>query len=67
MTHYDSFFSQSAGHMRESAIRQTGAVLAQATDMISFAPGYPAEDQFPWQALSEIAAELLTGRDGSVL
>jgi hypothetical protein len=43
MTHYDSFFSQSAGHMRESAIRQTGAVLAQATDMISFAPGYPAE------------------------
>jgi 2-aminoadipate transaminase len=67
MTHYDSFFSQSAGHMRESAIRQTGAVLAQATDMISFAPGYPAEDQFPWQALGEIAAELLTGRDGSVL
>jgi len=66
MTHYDSFFSQSAGHMRESAIRQMGTVLAQSVDMISFAPGYPAEDQFPWQALGEIAADLLGGRDGSV-
>jgi 2-aminoadipate transaminase len=67
MTHYDSFFSRSAGHMRESAIRQMGTVLSQSVDMISFAPGYPAEDQFPWQVLSEIAADLLGGRDGSVL
>lgn len=67
MSHYDSFFSQAAGQMRESAIRQMGTVLAQSVDMISFAPGYPAEDQFPWQALREIAAELLTGRDGAVL
>ena len=44
-----------------------GAVLAQAHDMISFAPGYPAEDVFPWEAFAEIARELLTGNDGSVL
>ncbi|HEX5071111.1 MAG TPA: PLP-dependent aminotransferase family protein [Vicinamibacterales bacterium] len=67
MSHYDSFFSQASGQMRESAIRQMGTVLAGAVDMISFAPGYPAEDQFPWHALGEIAAELLTGRDGAVL
>jgi 2-aminoadipate transaminase len=67
MTNYDPFFSQSAAEMRESAIRQMGTVLAQARDMISFAPGYPAEDQFPWQALSGIAADLLTGADGAVL
>jgi 2-aminoadipate transaminase len=53
--------------MRESAIRKMGTVLAQAGDIISFAPGYPAEDSFPWQAFSEIARELLTGADGSVL
>jgi 2-aminoadipate transaminase len=53
--------------MQESAIRQMGTVLAQAKDMISFAPGYPAEDQFPWQAFREIANDLLTGTDGSVL
>jgi 2-aminoadipate transaminase len=67
MTTYDKFFSRSGDAMRESAIRQMGTVLAQARDMISFAPGYPAEDSFPWQAFSEIARELLTGADGSVL
>jgi DNA-binding transcriptional MocR family regulator len=53
--------------MRESAIRQMGAVLAGAKDMVSFAPGYPAEDVFPWQAFAEIARGLLSGADGSVL
>ena len=67
MTNYDPFFSQAASQMRESAIRQMGTVLAQAKDMISFAPGYPAEDQFPWQLLTEIARDLLDGHDGSVL
>lgn len=67
MTNYDSFLSQAASQMRQSAIRQMGTVLAQARDMISFAPGYPAEDQFPWQLLTEITRELLDGHDGSVL
>jgi 2-aminoadipate transaminase len=67
MMNYESLFSHAAGQMRESAIRQMGTVLAQATDMVSFAPGYPAEDQFPWQALTEIARGLLNGSDGSVL
>ncbi len=67
MTDHQKFFSNAAGYMRESAIRQMGAVLAGAKDMISFAPGYPAEDVFPWQAFGEIARGLLNGSDGSVL
>ena len=67
MTNYEPFFSRAGLQMRESAIRQMGTVLAQAKDMISFAPGYPAEDQFPWTLLAEIARDLLDGRDGSVL
>jgi 2-aminoadipate transaminase len=67
MTDYEKFLSRSGQSMRESAIRKMGTVLAQARDVISFAPGYPAEDSFPWQAFSEIARELLTGTDGSVL
>lgn len=67
MTNYDPFFSLAAGHMRESAIRQMGTVLSRSADLISFAPGYPAEDQFPWGLLAGIARELLDGHDGSVL
>ena len=67
MTNYDQFLSHSATVMKESAIRQMGSVLSQSKDMVSFAPGYPAEDQFPWLDFSEIARELLTGTDGSVL
>ncbi|MGH9374156.1 MAG: PLP-dependent aminotransferase family protein [Vicinamibacterales bacterium] len=44
-----------------------GTILAQKRDVISFAPGYPAPDTFPWQEIQEIARELLTGGDGSVL
>ncbi|HKW03291.1 MAG TPA: PLP-dependent aminotransferase family protein [Vicinamibacterales bacterium] len=66
-TKYEPFFSRAGHAMRESAIRKMGAVLAQAHDMISFAPGYPAEDVFPWEAFAEIARELLSGNDGSVL
>jgi hypothetical protein len=47
MTNYEQFLSHAAGLMKESAIRQMGSVLSQSKDMISFAPGYPAEDQFP--------------------
>src|SRR5439155_16743311 len=61
------FLSRNGSVMRESAIRQMGAVLAQARDIVSFAPGYPAEDAFPWRAFEEIARDALTGGDGSVL
>jgi 2-aminoadipate transaminase len=67
MIDYESFFSRAAGHMQGSAIRRMGTVLAQSREIISFAPGYPAPDTFPWAEFSEIARELLTGRDGSVL
>ena len=67
MINYDDFFSRSADAMRESAIRRMGTVLAGAQNIISFAPGYPAPDTFPWQKFSEITRELLAGSDGSVL
>ena len=67
MTNYDQFLSHSASVMKESAIRQMGSVLSQSKDMVSFAPGYPAEDQFPWLDFTEIAKDLLNGSDGSVL
>ena len=67
MTNYDTFFSQAAGAMRESAIRRTGSILARNRDIISFAPGYPAPETFPWADFQEIARELLSGADGSVL
>lgn len=67
MTNYEAFLSHAGAHMQESAIRQMGTVLAGSKDMISFAPGYPAEDQFAWEALAEIARALLSGSDGSVL
>jgi DNA-binding transcriptional MocR family regulator len=61
------FLSHRAGAMRESAIRQMGTVLAQSSDIVSFAPGYPAEDAFPWTAFEEIADALLSGREGAAL
>jgi 2-aminoadipate transaminase len=67
MTNYDSFLSRASGHLRQSAIRQMGMVLAGARDIVSFAPGYPAEDAFPWDEFRAIAQELLAGADGSVL
>lgn len=67
MINYDEFFSRAAERMKESAIRRMGTVLAQSQNIISFAPGYPAPDTFPWSDFSEIAQGLLTGTDGSVL
>jgi 2-aminoadipate transaminase len=67
MTNYDAFLSRASGHLKQSAIRQMGMVLAGAKDIVSFAPGYPAEDAFPWAAFRAIAEELLGGADGSVL
>jgi 2-aminoadipate transaminase len=64
---YDDFLSQAAAGMQESAIRRMGTILAQNRDLISFAPGYPAPETFPWQDFSEIARELLNGSHGSAL
>lgn len=67
MINYDDFLSRAAEQMKESAIRKMGTVLAQSQDIISFAPGYPAPDTFPWADFTEITRELLTGADGTVL
>ena len=64
---YEPFLSAQGGRLRESAIRKMGAMMAQTKDLVSFAPGYPSEDLFAWEALREIAQELLTSRDGKVL
>jgi 2-aminoadipate transaminase len=67
MSRYDQFLSTAAGKMQQSAIRKMGAVVGSGRDVISFAPGYPAPDTFPWDAFGDIAAELLRSRDGAVL
>jgi len=67
MINYDAFLSRAAGHMKASAIRKMGGVVAQGRDLVSFAPGFPATETFPWAEFQEIARELLSGRDGSVL
>jgi 2-aminoadipate transaminase len=67
MTNHDQFLSAAAAKMKESAIRRMGTLVAAKRDVISFAPGYPAPETFPWSEFREIATELLNGRDGSVL
>ena len=67
MINYDAFLSRAAEQMKESAIRKMGGVLAQGRDIVSFAPGYPAPQTFPWTDFQEIARELLSGSDASVL
>ena len=67
MIDYNDFLSRAAGHMQESAIRRMGSVLAQRRDIISFAPGYPAPETFPWEEFREITRELLSGSEGATL
>ena len=67
MIDYDGFLSRAAEQMKESAIRKMGTVLAQGKDIVSFAPGYPAPETFPWGEFQDIARELLSGQDGAVL
>jgi 2-aminoadipate transaminase len=64
---YRAFFSHAATLMRGSAIRKMSGVAGQGRDMVSFAPGFPAPETFPWAEFQDIAHELLSGRDGSVL
>lgn len=67
MIDYDGFLSRSAEQMQASAIRRMGTLVAHSADIISFAPGYPAPDTFPWAEFQEISQDLLGSRDGSVL
>ncbi|MEO6221905.1 MAG: PLP-dependent aminotransferase family protein [Vicinamibacterales bacterium] len=67
MTNLNQFLSRAGESMQESAIRQMGAMLAGAPDMVSFAPGYPDDALFPWEEFQAIADELLQGRRASVL
>jgi 2-aminoadipate transaminase len=64
---YDAHFSRAAAGMRESAIRRMGALLARRGDLVSFAPGYPSPDTFPWETFQEITRELLSGAHEHVL
>jgi 2-aminoadipate transaminase len=67
MIDYDGFLSRAAGHMRGSAIRKMGGIAGQGRDIVSFAPGFPDPETFPWADFQEITSELLNGSDGSVL
>jgi 2-aminoadipate transaminase len=66
-TNHDQFLSRAAEKMKESAIRRMGSVLGSGRDIISFAPGYPAPETFPWEEFADIAAELLGSHDPAVL
>jgi 2-aminoadipate transaminase len=67
MIDYDGYVSGAAARMKESGIRKMGGVIARRRDIISFAPGFPAPETFPWAEFREISGELLTGNDGWVL
>ncbi len=67
MTDYDRFLSKAALKSQGSAIRKMGVMAVRVPDMISFAPGYPDPEVYAWAEFREIAAELLGGKDGSVL
>lgn len=54
----DTLFSQSAGRMRRSAIREL-LKLTNKPDIISFAGGLPAPECFPVQQIKEIVAEMM--------
>jgi 2-aminoadipate transaminase len=64
---YDRFLSSTGRQLTESAIRRMGTVVARGSDLVSFAPGYPAPELFPWDDLRAISADLLTGSDVSTL
>jgi 2-aminoadipate transaminase len=67
MTDYSKFLSPTGRQLHESAIRRMGTVVARTQDLVSFAAGYPDPASFPWDDLRDIATELLSGQDGSVL
>ena len=64
---YVAYLSRAARTMQESAIRKMGAASAGVPDVISFAPGYPAPETFPWEDFREITSELLGAREATTL
>jgi len=64
---YADHLSKAAGTMQESAIRKMGTVTARVPDLISFAPGYPSSDTFPWDDFRAITDDLLGAREGTTL
>jgi len=64
---YRELLSKTGRHVNESAIRRMGITAARVPNLVSFAPGYPDAECFPWTELREIAAGLLDGHDPSVL
>ena len=68
MNSYESFLSPLGRSLHESVLRKMGQVIAsRGGDLISFAAGYPDPMGFPWNEFREIASDLLSGEDGSVL
>jgi 2-aminoadipate transaminase len=67
MIDYNGFLSQAADRMKASAIRKMGGMAAQMKDIVSFAPGYPSPEMFPWAEFEEIAGALLAERHRSTL
>jgi 2-aminoadipate transaminase len=67
MIDYEHFLSKAALKSQGSAIRKMGVMAVRVPDMISFAPGYPDPAVYAWDEFREIAAELLAGKDPSVL
>ena len=62
MIDYDRFLSSTGRQLSESAIRRMGTVVARSTtDLVSFAPGYPAAELFPWDELRDISGTLMDG------
>ena len=59
---HQSFLSSAAQRFQESAIRKSGALAGRVPDLISFAPGYPASELFPWDELKAIAGRFRVGR-----
>jgi 2-aminoadipate transaminase len=64
---YQRFFSRGADLMQGSAIRKMGTLGARVPDLISFAPGYPAPDSFPWEPFRAIVDDLLSEREPTTL
>ena len=67
MTDYNRFLSRAGMALRESAIRKMGTVLAASREVISFAPGYPAQESFAWDEFRAIADDLLSRRSNDLL
>jgi len=67
MIDFNDRLSRAALQMQESEIRKMGTVEARVKDLISFAGGHPDSTTFAWDDYRSIAADVLSGSDGSVL